>query len=235
MIAIFFGASPAHADFEWGSPCDGGDGEFEQYIVQGGIVEIGKIPAGMGNINVRLFSSSDVDIQLIDVATGEAIVAWPYGLLNQRSEACTTYEGLEYCYSGFNGVDGERGNEWIQLNGVSNRELMMTAFGYDAGYARVYYSWSATDNCVDQGSGEFSQPVDRYRTRVVGTIPAGKTNVSVSLESDSGADIDIQLFAGREKIIAWDLYGEHGLLSGPPQETIKEWASNHVFRVQRPQ
>jgi hypothetical protein len=223
LTAIFFGANPAFADFEWGSPCDDGNGEFEQYVVQGGIVEIGKIPAGMGDINVRLFSPSDVDIQLIDVATGEAIVAWPYGLLNQRSEECATYEGLEYCYSGFNGVDGERGNEWIQLNGVSNRELMMTAYGYDAGYAQVYYSWSASDDCVDQGSGEFSQPVDRYRTRVVGTIPAGKTNVSVSLESDSGADIDIQLFAGREKIIAWDLYGEHGLLSGPTQETISDW------------
>ena len=76
---------------------------------------------------------------------------------------------------------------------------------------------------VDQGSGAFSQPVDRYRTRVVGTIPAGKTNVSVSLDAESGADIDIQLFAGREKIVAWDLYGEHGILSGPTQQTIEDW------------
>ena len=105
LTAIFFGANPAYASFERGSPCDDGDGEFEQYVVQGGIVEIGKIPAGMGDINVRLFQSSDVDIQLIDVATGEAIVAWPYGLLNQRSEECATHQGLEYCYSGFNGVN----------------------------------------------------------------------------------------------------------------------------------
>lgn len=223
LTAILFGSATAQADFEWGSPCDDGNGEFEQFVVQDGIVEIGKIPTGMGNINVRLSSGSDVDIQLIDVATGEAIVAWPYGLLNQSSEACATHAGLEYCYSGYNGVDGQRGNEWIQLNGVSNRELMMTAFGYNAGYAQVTYSWSATEDCIDQGSGSFSQPVDRYRTRVVGTIPAGKTNVSVSLESQSGADIDIQLFAGREKIVAWDLYGDHGLLSGPTQETINDW------------
>ena len=31
FTAIFFGATPAFADFEWGSPCDDGDGEFEQY------------------------------------------------------------------------------------------------------------------------------------------------------------------------------------------------------------
>ena len=223
LTAILFGSNSALADFEWGSPCDDGSGEFEQYVVQGGIVEIGKIPAGMGDIAVQLFSPQDVDIQLIDVATGQAIVAWPYGLLSDRSEECTVYEGLEYCYSGFNGVNGERGNEWIRLNGVSNRELMMTAYGYNAGYAQVYYGWSATEDCVDQGSGAFSQPVDRYRTRVVGTIPAGKTNVSVSLDAESGADIDIQLFAGREKIVAWDLYGEHGILSGPTQQTIEDW------------
>ena len=35
--------------------------------------------------------------------------------------------------------------------------------------------------------------------------------------------IDIQLFAGREKIVAWDLYGEHGILSGPTQQTIEDW------------
>ena len=40
LTAIFFGSNTALADFEWGSPCDDGSGEFEQYVVQGGIVEI---------------------------------------------------------------------------------------------------------------------------------------------------------------------------------------------------
>lgn len=228
LFAIFFGSSLAHATFEWGSPCDDGNGEFERFIIQGSIVEVGKIPAGMGDVYIQLVSPEDVDIQIIDPSNGQAIVAWPSGLLNQRAEACTTYEGLEYCYSGFNGVNGERGHEWISINGVSNRELVMTAYGYNAGYAQVNYQWSATDNCIDQGSGSFAQPVDRYRTRVVGTIPSGKANVTVSLASQNGADIDIQLFAGREKIVAWDLYGEHGLLSGPSEESLEDWSDLRI-------
>ena len=55
--------------------------------------------------------------------------------------------------------------------------------GYNAGYAQVYYGWSATEDCVDQGSGAFSQPT--ATVHVVGTIPAGKTNVSVSLDAES--------------------------------------------------
>ena len=53
LTAILFGSNSALADFEWGSPCDDGSSEFEQYVVQGGIVEIGKIPAGMGDIAVQ--------------------------------------------------------------------------------------------------------------------------------------------------------------------------------------
>ena len=68
-------------------------------------------------------------------------IAWPSGLVNGASEECTTYEGVEYCYSGYNGDGVNLGNEWIRVNGTTNRELTMRAYGYASGNALVEYSW----------------------------------------------------------------------------------------------
>ena len=109
---------------------------------------MGNIPAGKEYVYIKLTSDKDVDIQIIDQATGTKIVAWASsaaeaGLLNGATEACTTYQGVEYCYSGYNGdqTPNGKGNEWIRVNGTTNRELTMRAYGYRAGNALVEYSW----------------------------------------------------------------------------------------------
>ena len=68
----------------------------------------------------------------------------PYrSLANRGSEgasaSCATYEDIEYCYSGYSGVAGQPENEYIHINGTTNREVKMLAFGY-AGDAQVEYS-----------------------------------------------------------------------------------------------
>ena len=204
--------------FDWGSACDDGSGEFQQPITQGAVVEVGEIPPNKANVRIALVSPEDVDIQLIDKVSGTEIIAWPRGMLNGPIEECTTYESVEYCYSGYNGTNGNRGHEWIEVRGVTNRQLVMKAYGYRAGDATVTYSWEAPEDCVDAGSGSFTQPLVQGDIVEVGLIPTGKANIRISLTSDN--DVDIQLYDGTTKIVVWDSTGDHGLLNGPTAESV---------------
>lgn len=222
VLPLFTLATPtAVASFEWGSSCEGGSGTFSQPIAHQANVVVGEIPPDRHSVFIRLSSPQDVDVQLIDVATGAEIVAWPNGTLDGATDACTTFHGQEICYSGYNGENGQLGNEWIELRGTTTRTYRMEAFGYQAGQGTVDYTWETTPGCVDEGgSGSFQQFVQQGASTVVGDIPAGKSDVTVSLEADGGRDIDVQLWDGSTKIVAWDPQGNHGLLHGPTQETV---------------
>ncbi|MEC9464630.1 MAG: PPC domain-containing protein, partial [Myxococcota bacterium] len=203
--------------FNWGSPCDGGSGTFQQAILQGDTVEVGEIPADKHNVRIELVSDQDVDIQLYDGAT--PIVMWDEAEtapLHDAGQGCTTYEGLEYCYSGYEGDGTNFGHEWIQINGNTNRNLTMKAFGYAAGNAQVNYQWAPLPGCVDQGSGTFTQLVERRAVVDVGVIPEGKQNLRITLTSEE--DVDIQLFDGSTPIVMWDDAGT-ALLHGETQES----------------
>ena len=217
--------SDTYSQFNWGDACSAGDGQFIQFIGHFINVKVGDIPVNKANVEIYLNSGEDVDVRLIDKATGHAIIQWPDGDLNgpgnptSPNNYCATYEGVEYCYSGYNGDGTRLGNEWIKIRGVTNRELTMSAFGYVAGQATVNYKWETTEDCVDAGAGAFAQWLSRRRTLLVGDIPAGKSNIDVALTAQDGKDIDIQLFDGDTKIVAWSADGSHGLLNGPTQRT----------------
>lgn len=209
-------ASPAtaFAGFDWGGDCSEGGGDFDQFIAQGGITVIGEIPPGKLDIRIDLMSPTDVDVQLVDLLTGEEIIAWPNGLLSGPAEECAEFAGVTYCTSGYNGNQtmSGRGYEWIEIIGTSNRRLEMRAYGYEAGDAYVTYDFFASSTCNEIGDGSFAQwvPFDGFVD--VGTIAAGKTNVSIDLVANGGRDVDVQLIdpATGLEIIAWP----HGLLSG---------------------
>lgn len=201
--------------FDWGTECEGGSGTFNQPIAHSAKVDVGEIPANRHGVFIKLTSDEDVDIQLIDKETGTELIAWPSGTLNGAGEACTTYHDVEYCWSGYNGDGTNLGHEWIQINGVTNRTMMMKAFGYKAGMAVVDYSWDAppAGDCVDAGSGSFTQEIAKGTTTDVGVIPAGKTNVKVTLSCDS--DVDIQIYDGGTSIVMWP----SGILSGAGKQS----------------
>jgi hypothetical protein len=46
-----------------------------------------------------------------------------------------------YEYSGYEGVDGHFGQEFVQIRGDTNTVLAMKAFGYAAGNATVTYTY----------------------------------------------------------------------------------------------
>jgi len=120
-------------------------------------VTIGEIPTGVLDLKIYLRADSDVDIQLYDADNttvwreGQAIIAYckisdtgcNRGILgNSKDHETAVYQGLEYEYSGFNGdQEGNKGHEYIYINGKTNRNLVMKAFGYQAGRATVEYSY----------------------------------------------------------------------------------------------
>ncbi|HIA01280.1 MAG TPA: hypothetical protein EYN66_05135, partial [Myxococcales bacterium] len=196
--------------FDWGIACEGGDGSFNKYVEKKAKVEVGVLAKDRHGIYISLTSANDVDVQLIDKATGHEIIAWPSGDLNGAGEECTTYKGVEYCYSGYNGDGTNLGHEWIKVNGATNRELVMKAYGFKSGDALVEYEWNAppAGHCVDSGSGSFSQAITKNATVDVGVIPKGKKNVKVTLTSE--ADVDIQIYDGSQALVMWP----SGILNG---------------------
>ena len=131
------GTTTQAATFDWGGDCSEGSDSFTSYIPLDDKKTIGVIPAGKRDVFIALNADADVDVQLIDQATGHEIIAWPYGDLNGPTEECASYQGVRYCYSGYNGTGGDQGDEWIRVEGDTNRPLVMKAFGYAAGDAVV--------------------------------------------------------------------------------------------------
>ncbi|MEC8052450.1 MAG: metallophosphoesterase [Myxococcota bacterium] len=205
--------------FDWGEDCSDGNGSFSQYIAEEAIIRVGEIPAGKRNVYVELRSPADVDVQLVDLSTGTVVVGWPSGILNGPTTAETSFGGNTIRYSGYNGLNGDLGYEVIEISGDLGRSFELRAFGYAAGNAEVSYSWEAPTNCEDGGSGSFNQAIAQNQITLVGTIPAGKANVLVELESLNGRDIDVQLYHGDVKLVVWDPSNNHGFLHGPGQET----------------
>jgi hypothetical protein len=75
-------------------------------------------------------SGPDLDIQLFDKSDGGSpIVGYGLksstGLGDDSGEKSATYKGRTYHYSGFNGVDGQLGNEYVRIDGITNTELTM--------------------------------------------------------------------------------------------------------------
>lgn len=219
MICILTCApGTALAGFDWGGDCDGGKGSFTSAIPYRDTLVVGTIPTTKKDVRIALESPVDTDVQLIDVATGHAIIAWPHGDLNGATQACTWYHNVQYCYSGYNGDGQNLGHEWIEIRGTTNRELEMRAYGYQAGQADITYSFSASPTCNEIGSGLFVQPISQNATIEVGEIPAGKVGVVIELQEKMGRDVDVQLHDATTgtAIIAWP----NGLLSGATEQSV---------------
>jgi hypothetical protein len=209
------GDKPETGGFDWGSPCDSGDGSFAQPVLAKATIEVGEIPEGKADVRIDLVSDNDVDIQLIDKQTGTEIVAWPSGLLSGPAEQTLEYEGMTVVYSGYNGVGGDWGREFIEIKGNVTRTFIMKAFGYKAGQADVTYSYKAPEGCVDTGDGTFSQEILKTDIVRIGDIPTGKENIRIELKSS--VDVDVQLYAGPVALVKWP----DGKMSGYGKQSLE--------------
>jgi len=231
IMLLIYCVSVASAEFDFGNKTGqcSGDGQFTDYIQKDSIIYIGEIPKGKLGVVINLFSNTDLDIQLIDKITGEKIVAYPDGLLNDKSKSSDTYENMNIEWSGYKGDcqafsyfyedysvcsnDASPGNEYIKID-ETKRDLIMKAYGFRAGDVEVKYSWEGTVGCKasiepsEIGAGSFRQEIVFNDVVKVGDLVPGLTDVYI--EVNSSKDIDIQLFDGNIKIVHWS----EGILKG---------------------
>lgn len=123
------------------APSDSGSGTFNQQISEDGVVDVGDLIPGLSDVYIELISDKDVDIQLYDGS--KKIVHWPYGVLNGSGVQSTEYAGVSIEWSGYNGNEKGPGHEYIKISGTLDRKLTMKAYGFQAGYATVNYSWGS--------------------------------------------------------------------------------------------
>lgn len=129
-------------------------GDFRTYVARDEITEIGTIPPGKLNLQISLSSIADLDIQLYDTndtsafPEGQAIVAFCVesgcnqgALFDNAGPMCTTYKSVEYCWSGYEGVGGKPGNEYLNITGETNVNLSMKILGYQPGLADIVYTY----------------------------------------------------------------------------------------------
>jgi len=144
-------------------------GSFTKYgLKEKATALVGYIPVNVRDVRIDLESpdNGDLDIRLYDTsrvdefAKGKAIIAWCGGEDCNRGalgsstetghleESIANYDGTanEFIYSGYNGVpasDGtaQWGTEFVVINGVTERPLMMEVFSYRKGSAILGYSY----------------------------------------------------------------------------------------------
>lgn len=161
LRAYAYGApGPATVSYSWGASqskcCLGQErcaSSFERAIKDEGREIIGKIPIGTTDLVVELNSDQDLDIQVYDegdtadFVEGKAVIAWckqtgcNVGLLSGATEDNVVYEGVTFKYSGYNGVNNKAGHERITIEGTTTTPLLLVAYAYHPGTARVDYSY----------------------------------------------------------------------------------------------
>jgi len=206
IIGIPLLLSNLYGGFDFGGSsgsCEGGNGTFKQQIPFQDVIEVdGTIPPDINGLNIYLKSDNDVDVQLFDKDTGKALVGWNIGALigDGAGYATTPYKGMTIKYSGYNGDGTGQGHEYIKIIGKTPSNLIMKAYGYKAGYAKIDYSWKAKADCSESSTPSASgvgkpfeqQILHKAVIEVEGTIPPGINNLYISLKSDN--DVDVQLF-----------------------------------------
>ena len=199
---------------------------FEQQIEAYGnntenAVEVGIIPTGIKGLQVTLESSKDIDIRLYG-ENNDKVVHWPNGILNEANEKTALYKGIGITYSGYNGSNGQKGHEFISLNGVTSTPMIIKAFGYQAGHAVVKYNWTGKEGCSKNGkkTGYFKQDILKNTITLVGDIPDNIENLEINLSSNK--DIDIQLYGeDGTAIVKWSsTLANKGILSGSSNAAI---------------
>ena len=154
LRAFGYKSGNAIVNYSWSSkkdckPLPSGKDTFKQDILKNNSVLVGTIPSNIENVEINLSSQNDIDIQLF-AADGTPIVSWkPKGLLSQATKQTIEYHGMHIEWSGYYGVNGQKGHEYIKINNTTSEVLTMKVYGYEAGLANVTYSWGVVEKRVD--------------------------------------------------------------------------------------
>jgi hypothetical protein len=145
MKAFGYAAGNANVTYSWEwtpgcMPDESGEGSFQQEVQKNAEALVGTLVPGLCNAYIGLISNRDIDIRLYD-EDGDLIIGWVPGDTSQRNAMTKDYRGCTIEYSGYNGVGGNPGHEYIKIPGCTNQSLVMKVFGYQSGNAQVNYNW----------------------------------------------------------------------------------------------
>ena len=198
MKAFGYRAGYATVNYSWTgkegcSPKKSGKGNFTQEIIKKAISLVGTIPPNIEDVEITLTSPKDIDIQLYGV-DGTAIVSWkPKGLLSGSKKQSIVYHDMKIEWSGYNGVNGQKGDEYIKITGKTTEMLVMKLYGYQAGKAKVMYKWGDSNT---SGHAHIPKKIDaKIAVDFLSKASFGATNESIKYLQQKGiiAWIDEQL------------------------------------------
>lgn len=157
MKVYGYRAGEATIDYSWSSATpegctisESGEGSFEQPLHSNELIEIGGIPVGVAGLRITLRSENDIDIQLYDTGdTTRPLIGWPKGMLNGPGTRgikpeILFYQGMTIYWSGYAGDGTGSGHEYVEIRGVTTRDLTMKVFAFRSGVAQVDYRWGSS-------------------------------------------------------------------------------------------
>ena len=151
-------------------PSTGGSGNFSKLVSQQDRVVIGTVPVGVDGLLINLTSANDLDIELWDEKT--FVVGWQVAgrksLIYRNSPISGLYNGVSIAWSGLDGVNGHKGDEYIRISGTTRNAFLMKVFGYRRGEVRVDYSWGSDSVGSQQKWDTFVKEISGGDGRVLG-------------------------------------------------------------------
>ncbi len=185
-------------------------------------ISLGLIPAGRKDVTVKLTSSIDADLQLLDGST--KVVYRTYGLLKGSAAASTTYKGNEISWSGYYGDGVSRGNETLTIKGKTGGAFTLKVSFSKAGKAKLSYSF-AVDTAPATGTfaDRLQAFAQRYPSLVVQASKLGRPAIFFKTPSFSNDEAKVK-----------EVFGELWKLLGP--NTIMIWnpAGDNYFHLGLP-
>ena len=126
-------------------PASSGSGNFSKSLPKDGRATIGTIPAGVDSLLINLTSVDDLDVELWDEKT--LVVGWQVdgrkSLIYRNTAVSGLYNGVRIAWSGWDGVNGRKGEEYIRILGTTQNSFVMKVFAYRRGTVDVSYSWGS--------------------------------------------------------------------------------------------
>lgn len=146
------------------APCRG---SLEDHVPQGSRIHVGELSAGSLEAEIDLESEVDLDIQLYDGSS--PVVGLPNRFINGLDEVTGEYAGAEIHYSGCSGDKTGDGNEFIEMDGILERDLDIYVYAYEGGVVSLEYESMPPNPSTD---GELA---------LVSELPEGQLAESVTV------------------------------------------------------
>lgn len=145
-------------------------GSFSAWVPSGQYVPAVELPTGAGSIRIDLSAGSDLDIQLFD--SRGTVVGYPSGQIGTAGAFEGRYRDLTIRYSGYNGVAGDAGREYLEIEGSLPESMIVAMYGYRAGHGELSFEWQASDSTS-------AAPME-----IIAPLPAGVLAWDVTLFGD---------------------------------------------------